>query len=81
MSSLFFTACQQTAVERMMAELVDKDAHFDAQKLYTRYLSSRDSHLCQLRSAADKAAAMRVKLSINYGEGTEYIPVSKKKWR
>lgn len=61
-----------------MAELVDKDARFDAQKLYTRYLSLRDFHLCQLRSAADKAAAMRVKLSINYGEETEYIPVSKK---
>ncbi len=77
-SPLLFTACQQTAEERMLAELVNKDAGFDAQKLYTSYLSSRDSHLCQLRSAADKAAAMRVRLSTHYGEKTEYIPVSKK---
>lgn len=77
-SPLLFTACQQTAEERMLAELVDKDARFDAQKLYTSYLSSRDSYLCQLRTAADKAAAMRVKLSTHYGEKTEYILVSKK---
>ena len=75
--SLLFTACQQTAEEQMLAELVDKDARFDAQKLYTSYLSSRDSYLCQLRTAADNAAAMRVKLSTLYGEKTEYIPVSK----
>ena len=30
----------------MLAEFVDKDARFDAQKLYTSYLSSRDSYLC-----------------------------------
>lgn len=68
--------CMQTAEEKMIAELVEKDPWFDAQKQYERYVLGREEYLSELRKTAVGAADMRVRLSLDYGKEMEYMPLS-----
>lgn len=69
--------CTQTAEERMIAALVEKNGHFDAQQEYEKYLTGWEKYLQTLQQCAACAADMRVKISLDYGQETEFMALNK----
>ena len=71
-------SCCQTVEQRMISEISDREANFDAEARYASYVQRCDGEFArQLRKAAEEADTMRIRISGGLRKmEAEYLPLS-----